>query len=129
MAMDLGIHSQSVDGAFGVDFSGLPRPLAGDRVEGASDPAKWDGKRPLWSSGLQVDYLKYVRYLVLLAYLLCFIILKSVCLPPRLGLYCEHSSIILPLEGTGFRKRMERKTTKILLKCEQLILDVLISIL
>lgn len=37
LATAFGVHGQPVGGALGVDFSGLPH--AGDRVEGASDPA------------------------------------------------------------------------------------------
>lgn len=58
----------------------------------------WDGRRPSRSSGLQVDYLKYIRYLVLLAYLLCSIILKSVCLLPGLG---HVMSILVSYLGLG----------------------------
>lgn len=39
LAVALGLRGQSADWAFGVDFSVLPRPDAGDRAEGSSDPA------------------------------------------------------------------------------------------
>lgn len=39
LAMALGVCGQSADWAFRVDFSVLPRPDAGDRAEGSSDPA------------------------------------------------------------------------------------------
>lgn len=84
LAVALGVRGQSAVWAFGVDFYVLPRPDAGDREEGSSDPASGieKGHCVVWPPGGPCTLGQGVHAVGTFP-----VFCRPVCLLPRLELY------------------------------------------